>query len=75
MQEELKTLREKYEKRIVKIKDQLIEISGYLYPKEDDFEDLELYQELGGAKGWFHSQGIYIYREELKNFLETLYIQ
>jgi hypothetical protein len=55
---------QKYEKRIVKIKDQLIEISGYLYPKEDDFEDLELYQELGGTKGWFHSQGIYIYRED-----------
>ena len=35
----------------------------YVFPKEDDMDNDDLFNELGLLEGWHASQGIYIYRE------------
>lgn len=53
-----------FEKKTITLNNQDIEIQGYLFPSEDEFETKEQFQDLGGKNGWFNSQGIYIYREQ-----------
>ena len=50
-------------KKIYITKSKYIEIKGYIYQREKDFDDTEEYESLAGTKGWFESQGIYVYRE------------
>ena len=52
-----------FDKKKIKVGDYYITIQGYVYPKEDDFDNIELYEKIAGPVGWFDSQGIYLYRE------------
>lgn len=58
--ENLKT----FEEKKIKLGDFYITIKGYVYPKEDDFKNIEIYEKVSGPYGWFDSQGIYLYREK-----------
>lgn len=48
----------------IKLDDYDVTVKGFVYPKEDDFNNSDLYEKLGGPIGWFNSQGIYLYREK-----------
>ena len=53
----------KYPEEKIEINNSKIIIGGVLFPKEDDMDNDDLYNELGLLDGWHASQGIYIYRE------------
>lgn len=48
----------------IELNNHYVTIKGFVYPKEEEFNDPELYENLGGPLGWFNSQGIYLYREK-----------
>ena len=53
-----------FDEKKFKLDNYYVTVKGYVYPKEDEFFDNELYETLGGPLGWFNSQGIYLYREK-----------
>lgn len=53
-----------FEEKKLKLKNHDVLLKGYVFPKEDEFDNTELYETLGGPLGWFNSQGIYLYREK-----------
>lgn len=53
-----------FEEKKIPLDNHFVTIKGYLYPKEDEVEDLDLYEKISGPYGWFDSQGIYLYREK-----------
>jgi hypothetical protein len=53
-----------FDKKIIVLNNSDVEIQGFLFPMESDFNSKEEYENVGGKNGWFNSQGIYIYREE-----------
>ena len=52
-----------FEEKKIPLDNHFVTIKGYLYPKEDEVEDLDLYEKISGPYGWFDSQGIYLYRD------------
>lgn len=59
----LKNIRTFDEKKI-KLDNNFVTIKGYIFPKDFDEDDSELYEKISGPYGWFESQGIYLYREK-----------
>lgn len=53
-----------FDEKKFKLDNYYVTVKGYVYPKENEFSDNELYETLGGPLGWFNSQGIYLYREK-----------
>ena len=53
-----------FEEKKIKLGDFYVTVKGYIYPKEEDFENIEIYEKVSGPNGWFNSQGIYLYREK-----------
>jgi len=53
-----------FDEKKIRLGDYFINIKGYIYPKEEDFENIEIYEKVSGPYGWFDSQGIYLYREK-----------
>ena len=53
-----------FEEKKIRLGDFYVTVKGYVYPKEEDFENIEIYEKVSGPYGWFNSQGIYLYREK-----------
>lgn len=47
----------------VKLDNYYVTLQAFVFPKDDTYDNEEIYNNLAGPYGWFNSQGIYLYRE------------